>query len=208
MELKEIVQFYENNLRPVIISLIFTTLLGALAYFYLPVRYQAIGSLFVKRVVYPFSEDHFTYEGYYGQQAAVSYTDSVIGLIKSIDVQAAALKKLALPVDDKNLRQLEKMTRITKSGPQVVTVYVKENSPEKAAQTWRALTEATITTAEQLKSGGDPYMNVAKVSQEPVVKEGYRNLPVFSLIGLALGFLLSSFILAIKTYFSKNSDKK
>lgn len=208
MELKEIIKFYRKNLKFVVISSLLLACLGVLAYFYLPLKYQAAGSVFVKRVVYPYSEDHFTYEGYYGQQAAVSYTDSVIGLIKSVDVQSKALTKLGMKISEESLRQLDKKTRISKSGPQIVTIFIKDKQPLRAGEVWQALVDSTIETANQLKSGGDPYMNVSKVSTEPIVKEGYKSLPIYCLAGLVLGFFFSTFFLAVKTYLSNTADKK
>jgi capsular polysaccharide biosynthesis protein len=203
MEIKEILKFFWENIKLIALSGLFAGILGAVAYFFLPINYQAEGSLFIKRVIYPYSETHFTYEGYYGQQAAVSYTDSVIGLIESVDIRARALTKLGENVNDKNLRKLSRKVKVSKNGPQVITIKIKEASSDKAQETWQAVSDVTIETIGELKSGGDPYINLSKVSQEPVIKEGYRNLPLFTLLGIFIGVSLASFALAAINYFSK-----
>ncbi len=197
------VKFFKANIKMLLVFSLLSGGLGAAAYFFLPTKYYASGSIFVKRVIYPYSETHFTYEGYYGQQAAVSYTNSVIGLIESEDIHAQALQKIGISVTEKSLRVVDRKIKTIKSGPQIINLVTKEKSPEKTEELWSAVADSTLETAEALKTGGDPYINVAKVSDRPIVKEGYRNLPLFSFLGIGLGLLFSTSVLSVKNYFHK-----
>ena len=207
MELKQIFAFFKQNARIIIIVSILFGALGAAAYYFLPVKYKASGSLFVKRTIYPYSENHFTYEGYYGQQAAIFYTNSVIGLVQSEDIRAEALSKLEIEVNEENLRKYKRKIKTVKSGPQLVSVVVTEDTPEKAEALWNEVGIATVRALLNINADGDPFVDVAKVSEKPVIKESFRSLEVFTLIGFGLGSLTATTLLSLKSYLSPKKRK-
>jgi len=207
MELKEIINFFKSNLRMVVFSTILAGLLGVATYFLLPTKYCASGSLFIRRSTYPYSENHFTYEGYYGQQAAMSYTNSIIALIESEDIRAVALKSLEIKINEATLRKYEKKIKTVKSGPQLVGLVVKEKSPEKAEELWRAVADSTISTMNGISRQNDPFVGLIKISAEPIVKESYKNMAVCALVGAGLGLLVSTGCLVLKNYFPKRRKK-
>lgn len=191
----------------VLISTLTAGVLGVLAYYFLPLRYYATGSLFVRRSIYPYSEDHFTYEGYYGQQAAMAYANSVIGLIESDDVLAQTLSSLDMEVDQTSLRKYHKKIRTVKSGPQLIELITKEESPQEAEALWQATADSTIAAINNISRVNDPFVGVLKVSEQPVVKEGYRDLVTFSLAGAGAGLVLSLLYITIFTYFGTDPKK-
>jgi capsular polysaccharide biosynthesis protein len=198
MELKELFAFFNKSIRLIFISTILFGLLSIAVYYFYPVKYYASGGLFITRTIYPYQNTHFTYEGYYGQQAAIFYTNSIIGLIESEDIGAQALGAVDQPVTEMTLRELSKKIKTEKSGPQLVTLIVKGKTQEGAITLWQALAQTTINTMRKINTEGDPFVGVAKVSETPIVKESYRNLPVFILVGMGMGCLLSVSLLAVK----------
>jgi len=207
MELKEIISFGKKNIKVLLASMVFMGTIGVLAYYFLPLKHYATGSLFIRRSIYPYSENHFTYEGYYGQQAAMFYANSVIGLIESEDIRAQVLNTLEVPVNEKTLRKYERKVRTIKSGPQLIGLVVKEESPQKAEELWQAVADSTINTMNNISRVNDPFVGVIKVSENPVVREGYRDLAVYVLVGIGLGLILPVSYLALFNYF-KSSKKK
>jgi capsular polysaccharide biosynthesis protein len=200
MELKEILKFLKLNRGAMILSSILFGIVGVTAFFYVPTKYYANGSLFVKRSIYPYSPDHFTYEGYYGQQAAMAYTNSVIGLIESEDLRSKAIEKFGLEVNEKNLRKFAKKIKATKTGPQLITLTAKGNNAKEAEELWSVVTGATIETVNKINSDGDPYVSISKIIEKPIVKEGYKDAIVFTALGLCFGAFISAFFLAVKNY--------
>jgi len=207
MELKEIISFGKKNIKVLLASMVFMGTIGVLAYYFLPLKHYATGSLFIRRSIYPYSENHFTYEGYYGQQAAMFYANSVIGLIESEDIRAQVLNTLEVPVNEKTLRKYERKVRTIKSGPQLIGLVVKEESPQKAEELWQAVADSTINTMNNISRVNDPFVGVIKVSEKPIVREGYRDLAVYVLVGIGLGLILPVSYLALFNYF-KSSKKK
>ncbi len=207
MELKEIIKFFKDGWKIVLASTIIAGLLGVAVYFLLPAKYYATGSLFVRRSIYPYSENHFTYEGYYGQQAAMSYANSVIALIESEDIRAIALQNLKVEVNETTLRKYDKKIRTVKAGPQLVGLVVKEKSEEDAKNLWNAMADSTIGIMNGISRQNDPFVGVLKISSEPIVKESYRNLVLDILVGAGLGLLISTGLLVTKNYCPKFRKK-
>jgi len=207
MELKEILKFIKKNLRLLLLFMFLFGAAGVLAYYFLPTKHYATGSLFIRRSIYPYSENHFTYEGFYGQQAAMFYSNSVVGLIESEDIRAQVLTSLSIPVNEKTLRQYENKIRTIKSGPQLIGLVTKGDSPQQAEELWNAVADSTIGTMNSISRINDPFVGIIKVSEKPILKESFRDLPIFALAGIGLGFILPVGGLALISYL-KSTKKK
>ena len=191
----------------VLASTILAGLIGVAGYFLLPKKYYASGSLFIRRSIYPYSETHFTYEGYYGQQAAMSYANSIIALIESEDIRATALNELKVEVDEASLRKYEKKIKTVKSGPQLIELIVKEKSPEKATELWESVANSTIITMSNISRQNDPFVGLIRISSQPVIKGSYRNMAVCVVLGASLGLLASTGFLVLNSYFPLKRKK-
>ena len=207
MELKVILEFFKKNLKILGLSCLLFGILGVLAYYFLPPKYYATGSLFVRRASYPYSENHFTYEGYYSQQAGMFYTNSVLGLIESEDIRAQALNTLEIPINEVTLRRYERKIRTVKSGPQLVGLIAKDDTSDKAGALWQAVANSTINTMNNISRQNDPFVGVLKISEDPIIKESYRNIVVFTLVGVCFGLIFSTTYLALSNYLTKSSKK-
>jgi capsular polysaccharide biosynthesis protein len=203
MELKKIIEFFVKNIKFIGISTIFAGIVGVGAYFLIPKKHIATGSLFIRRSIYPYSENHFTYEGYYGQQAAMFYANSIIGLIESDDVRAQALKKLDVPVNETTLRKYDRKIKTVKSGPQLVELVIKENSMEEAEKLWAAIADSSIETMNGISLKNDPFVGILKVSEKPILIQTYRSIPICFAVGAGLGFVISTTFFAVSSYFPK-----
>lgn len=201
MELRETLNFLLSRWRGIAIAAAVGAFAGLIFQFAFPTIYSVEGLIYVTRETNRPAEDHFTYEGYYSQQAAISYTETVAGFLESIDLQKNAAESLKLPTDYKNLRKVQKNIRVQKVAPQLINLKIKNNDMAMAIRLWEALTEELRATIIESNSGaGDPSLEVRAVSQEPTAKVMYKNLLVNVLIGLVLAKFIYVFGLAFKAY--------
>ncbi|OGC46514.1 hypothetical protein A2V49_00495 [candidate division WWE3 bacterium RBG_19FT_COMBO_34_6] len=207
MELNSMILFLKKYRIKILLVGILSAIVGIALFFLLPVKYYSSGSIFVKREIYPYATDHFTYEGYYGQQAAMSYTNSVIGLIKSEDITARSLIQIGEVVNEKNLRKYMQKIKAVKTGPQVITIITKGNTLSDAQSLWGAVSTSIISTMQKINSQNDPYVGLIKVSDEPITKESFKNIYVSTTVGFLLGCLLAMVIFSIKNYLTSHKRK-
>jgi len=88
---KKIIKTIEKN-RLLLITATFIGLVLGIIFYFLPSKYISSGSFYVSKKTDK-SLDFFTYEGYYAQQSAITYADSVITLAKSVDIKKDVLEK-------------------------------------------------------------------------------------------------------------------
>lgn len=199
MELKE---FFQNILKnkALLAAFIALGLIIGTIYILMPPKYYATGSFLITRRVSPEEQEFFTYEGYYGQQTALSFTKTVTALIESEDVLSKSLSNMNLSVNQNSLRNLSKKVKVTNPGPQLITLQIKEESQENALKTWEAVSNSTIKTAQQTNMQGDPLLGISKISEQPVIKMQYKPLiPIISAAALS-GVCLYLIIISLKEY--------
>lgn len=198
MELKETLNALYKNMVLFIGFLVMGIIVGAVVYL-LPARYYAVGSLYVSRN----NQDNtsfFTYEGYYSQQVAVTYTNTAMALMESVDIRTKALRTLGIDINELNLRKYGQIISVKKAGPQIITLTVKNEDPEKAQRIWNEVAKQTISAVQVLNEAGDRSLGISKISESPTIKTGYKSIPVFLLSGLIGGFILGYVVVMLKEY--------
>lgn len=200
MELRDVYLLAKRHFRLLVLASLFSGMLG----FFYPRTYTAVGSFFVTRTAENRSNEYFTYEGFYSQQSALSFADTVIGLMESVDMKKKALVSLNIVPDENSLRGANRRIRVRKAAPQLVTLQVKGRSLTQARDLWLALSGATLQTIDELKSSGDASVRVTSLQETPVVREGYRSALLNLGIGAALGFLTA--LISVSFWSYVNSD--
>lgn len=201
MTQKELVKFFRENAQKIVAAGVLFALAGVVSFYVVPVKYLATGTLFVSRetvspeLVLP---SEFTYEGYYAQQNAANFTATLIGLVESEDVQSAVLTKLNKEVTAKSLFSFKRRVQVKKQAPQLVSVQVKGDTRESAASVWKVLVGEVSSVSQQVTSQDDNQISLILVSEEPVVREQYRNIMINAVIGFGLGLSLSTFFFFLK----------
>ncbi|EKE00458.1 MAG: hypothetical protein ACD_22C00016G0001 [uncultured bacterium] len=196
MEFAELVNFFKKNAVTIALITLLCALLGCISYYVLPQKYLATGSLFVHRTVDKGSSQFFTYEGYYGQQTAIAYTNTVAGILESTDIKSLALIHFDQKVNEQTLRKISKQIKVKKTSPQLLTLTIKGNSSEAGLELWKYITRETIELTNVINKNGDPALQIA-VLGNPVVKAQYRNILINTVVGLGFGFLISTFGIAL-----------
>lgn len=180
----------------------------SLGIYLLPPKYVSSGTLLVTHAVEPSAGkklDFFSYEGYYAQQTALSYTGTVVAMLDSVDIRYKALSKIGVAKSDENLKKYSKFIKVTKVGPQVVSLKVKTPAADVSRQLWLALTSELISTSETLNSSGDPDLKVVLASSELTTGPEYRPLPTHLIAGAILGLMFGSFLISAKEYLKNES---
>ncbi len=199
MELRDILKKIRKN-RGLLAIFISMGLIAGVLFYLLPSNYIASGSFYVTRKE-DNSESFFTYEGYYSQQTATTYTNSVVALAESVDVKKQVLNKLDIPVNTQNIRKINKSVSVKKTGPQIVNITLKDKDLDKAKTLWEGVSEILIDTSKEINLEGDGKLSVVKISEEPFIKETYKPLWITSVAGILFGFSLGMLIIGLKEYF-------
>jgi capsular polysaccharide biosynthesis protein len=198
MELKKLIRLLILNKKNLVIYGLVGGTLG-LTLFLWPAKYITTGSFYVKRNV-DASIDFFTYEGYYGQQNAVGFTNTVVALFESVDVQSKALAKAGFAVNENTLQKLAKNIKVTKYGPQLITLTVKGNTATETNRLWRYLADETQRTIVSINEQGDPKLGLSTIAEQPVSRKIFKSPFIYIPAGMLLGLVMGVFIISYKEY--------
>jgi len=167
-----------------------------------PVYNKASGVLFVnreaeKKVV---GNNYYTYEGFYRQQTAERFTDTVVGLLKSEVILAAAGKSLGLSVDAAGLKKLSAATEVRKAAPQLVKLEVRQKTSEQATKLWQALAREGIEKVKALGAGEDGRLLLSQVTAEPLVNAVSPDPVLDTFVAAGLGLMVGIFAISLREY--------
>lgn len=209
MTLKDIIKFLQKERAKILVTGLIFAVVGVAAYFIVPQRYEATGTLFVARRVdeaplipeITGEEDFFTYEGYYASQSAQSYAPTVIGLLESDVIKSKVLEDLSVKVDAQTLKKLGRVIDAKKQAPQLIQVTVKGMSAVPPEVLWNSLVKNTVAASSNLAQKSDPNLVVIQVNDEPIVSKSFRSLYLNAAVGFTLGVVGAALFLAAKEYF-------
>ncbi len=206
MELKDLFDILRKHGVLLLLTTAFFAVTALVGSMLLPPRYTALVSLYVTRRAAPPSEDFYTYDGYYAQQAAERYTDTVVGLLQSKSLLREVLLDLELPKDHKVLRKMEKKVVVKRVAPQIIKMEVQKRWEDEfswdSASLAEALSKKVVERVEELNAqGGDENLSVSALGAEPLVEVQEPNLFLNTVVAALLGFLVSFFIVTARSYF-------
>lgn len=182
MELKQILKVLLKNK----VLIILFTLLGLAAsggvYALAPKPiFEASALLFISRPCDTGSQNCYTYDGFYAQQAAFHYSDTVIPLAKQLGA-------------DRAVRKSEQLVEVTNVTNEVGVI------KEKAEEELRQLIFRIISESEKLNQSGDPSFKLQLVNDQVTVENISPNLYIFLILGLVSGIGLGVLLVALKEY--------
>ncbi|RJR26944.1 hypothetical protein C4561_04165 [candidate division WWE3 bacterium] len=201
MELKDLIKKLKKEIRSLVMFVLVGTGLGLVLY-NIPAKYISTGSFYIQRTTEN-SSNYFTYEGYYGQQTALSYTNTVAALLESVDLRTLALAKLNVPVNEVTLRKYQRFISVNKDGPQLISLTVKGNTHEESKGLWESLSSSLIDTTVDINKSGDANLSISKITDEPVVKKEYKSIWINLSAGFGLGLIAGILFISFKEYFKK-----
>lgn len=192
MRLERIIRYIKTNFRYIVLSAVLGGVIGLLVFYFFPFDYKATGSLFVSREPDLIQREEFTYEGYYAQRTADSYTETVIGILESDSLHKKVLQSLGTPVNENSLRSLRKNITVRSKAPQLVYLQVESKDKDEAQIVWETISDELVQVSQDLnRVEGDPKLFVQPVT-EPVITETYKDLVLFTAVGVLVGAFIST----------------
>lgn len=170
--------------------------------YYLPPTYTASLTIYVKRRSTEPSGSYYTFDGYYSQQAAEKFTETVVGFLKSKDILYAAAKLALWPTDQRGLERLEGSLKIKETAPQLVNLTVTQGDPDNAKKISVALAQAATERINLLNQTGDKDISVDLLNPEPLIKKNQPPLWLNTAVGGLLGGSLALALIFLREYLS------
>ena len=190
----------ENSLALLTTSLI-VGLVGILVARSLNPSYTAHLTVYVQKPIETPGTQTYTYDGYYAQQSAEAYTDTVVGLSESRSVISRAVETLGGETGT-DLKRFTDAVEVEKTAPQLVTLSVTLEAPDKSAAFIQALfLEVQKQVREQEKEIG---FSADLVDEAPLVTA--NKVPV-TLIGVVAALLTAAVgvsIIFLREYLREN----
>lgn len=200
MELREYSTIFRKNL-PLLVIL--SAVLGGLGFLIsknLPTTHTGSLTIYVKRQATDPSTDYYTFDGYYSQQAAEKFTETVVGFLKSKDILLASAKLADLPTDQESLEQFEGSIKIKQVAPQLVNLEVTKEDAGAARTFCTAVAQATTERINLLNQTGDKSISVDLLNTEPLVERNEPKILLNTLVGSLVGLLLALLYVFLKEY--------
>lgn len=180
-------------------------LLGLL-FFYIPKKYYTTGSLYITRKVSTNEASYYSYDGYYSQQVALSYTNTVLATLESKDILSKSLNSMAIDINDKNLRKYKNNIEGKKEGPQMITFTVKGNTKENTEMLWNNLIKETTEKLNLINAdSGDKNISINKLVEKPVTVQLHYPLYICLIFGSLIMLFINFMFLTFKTYLKENT---
>jgi hypothetical protein len=202
MELRELIYAYTKE-KNLLVGLVMVGLIVSLIAYLLPAKYISTGALIVTRNTQG-SDDFFTYEGYYAQEAASLYTPTVEALTDSIDVRKRALDKMGVEATQYNLRRLNRNSKVKRDGNQLIVLEVKDYDEDISTTKWHAVAESLIEVSLAANKRNDPDLSISKISSIPITKKAYRSVWIYLLTGGTGGLFFGLLKVSFNEYFKRS----
>jgi len=195
MDLKEVLEFLKKIYKNLLAFFAVGVFLGILVFSILPKKYISSGILFVGRTVTE-TQEFYSYSGYYDQQVALSFTNTVRGFLEDKNLHAQILKKLGAEATEKNIRAIDRKIR------------VRSKSRRETEEIWETLVDETVKTMEVLNAKADSKLFIEKTNTTVLSRELMQNPFVFGGVGGLFLMGCGTVYIATKTYFYKESAPK
>jgi capsular polysaccharide biosynthesis protein len=207
VELKKLLIIYKNNIKQLILFIILGLTLGTIS-FYVPKSYYTTGSLYVTSKVDPDNTSYFNYDGYYAQQTALNYTNTVLATLESKPIIATALYKIDINVNDQVLKKYKRNIIVIKESPQVIKFTVKGKTPEESKKLWNNLVDFTVEDLNRINiQNGDNNLSINKIGNTIFTSQYYYPIYMHIILGILIFTFLDLVYLTSREYLKEDLKK-
>lgn len=207
MELKKLLTIYKRNLKQLSLFVILGLITGTI-FFYIPKNYYTTGSLYITSKVDPDNNSYFNYDGYYAQQTALNYTNTVLATLESKPILTNALNNLSIVTNDKVLKKYKRNIIVVKESPQVIKFTVKGKTPENSQELWNNLVELTVNDLNRINNqSGDNNLSINKIGNTIFTSQYYYPLYLHIILGILIFIFLDLIYLTSKEYLKEDFKK-
>lgn len=191
MELKHYLNILQKRWKTILALATTLAIVAGLASIYWPTHHKSELTVYVQRVPEEPAAGDYTYDGYYAQQAAEAYTDTVEGFLQSREIIRQALQTSNLPTDARQIRRVEKRLQVKKVAPQLINVALTMETQTETSSLVKAIAQATTQRAKILNQQENEAVVIELVSTEPLesVMQPWVGLNV--MVGFFGGLLLA-----------------
>jgi uncharacterized protein involved in exopolysaccharide biosynthesis len=165
-----------------------------------PPVYRTVLDLYVKRQTQPPSDKFYSFDGYYSQQAAERYTQTVVGFLRSREVWREAAATLGQPTDTTSLRKLERVIKVKEAAPQLVSLSVSGPEKDLVANLSLALARVAMLRLQALNQTGDTALSLELVTTTPLVEKERLSPGWGGSAAVVLGWLLLILFFSLREY--------
>ena len=200
MELKELVQLLKTHSSVVIGFGLAVGLLAGLAVRSYSPHFVASFNLHVSKSP-EVSVDNYNYDGFYAQQVAEGYIDTVVGLLESRELLVQALAQTGL--DPASAGRYRQSITVQKVAPQLIRLEVSRRGQDEAARLTQALAQAAQEKVHQLNRERNQEFVLELIEDSPLVEYAEFSPWIAALAGAVGGLLLAAGTLVLKVYLKK-----
>src|SRR3989338_8771967 len=187
-EINEITKILGRHLKFILVMVVLGGFVG-FTYSYLGgQKYEAFTTIYVKRTADQNSTSYYSYDGYYSQQVSKEYTDTVLGLLKTIDPYRDVSDKLNNSLGPKDLFGSTKAKKIS---PQVISVTINRPSAAEAKNALTLLSQSLTEKVKSLNQNGDSPLSLETLKSEPFVAAILPQTILNTIIGFLSGLFVS-----------------
>lgn len=200
MELRALWFFFLKERRLLVLGAVLFFVLGFLVAVRLPPVYKTALDLYVKRQTQPPSDKFYSFDGYYSQQAAERYTQTVVGFLRSREVLREAAEVVRQPTDPQALETLARAVRVKEAAPQLVSLSVRSTGRALVKDLSLALAQVAADKLQALNKTGDASLSLELLTTTPLT-EVERFSPWWGgFAGAVLGLLLLIVFVSLREY--------
>lgn len=167
---------------------------------YWPTRYKSELTVYVQRVPEDPPAGDYTYDGFYAQQAAEAYTDTVEGFLQSRDIIRQALAASNLSTDTNMVRAVEKRLEVEKVAPQLINVSLTMETQNKATALIKEIAAVTKERAKTLNQQENEAMVIDLVNPDPLESSVKPWLELNVVVGFLGGLVIATSGVLLKGY--------
>lgn len=186
MELTQLFHQLKKRFKLIVFfSLVLAICFAFLAKTWLP-HYVASLSLYVHKPTQPATSGEYSFDGYYALQVAENYTDTLVGLLESPDILAAALSNLGKDSVD-GLGKYNRAIQVEKIAPLLISLRVSLKDKQEATSLVNAVAQSAQKQVRQLNNQQDLSIEVELVDTDPLVSYQEISALIAGIVGLMLG---------------------
>lgn len=196
-ELNQVLKILTKHLRLIVVL---TLLGGFLGFGYTYIggeKYEALSTIYIKRAADQNANSYYSYDGYYAQQVSKEYTDTVLGLLKTIDPYREAASRIS----NYSPSEIFGLTKAKKVSSQVIELRVRNKDEFEAKKVLTALVDGLTAKISELNQTGDRKISIESVSSQPLTQLNKNQTLINVSIGFLSGLVIALFSLSLSYYF-------
>lgn len=202
MELSNLLQKFKQNTGLILGTAFTVAIIASLLAQNLYPHYVASVRLYIFKDTQEAPAGDYSYDGYYAQQFAEAYTDTVVGFLETTETIAQAVD--ATGNSQTELRSFVRAVDVEKTAPQLIVVQVSLKDEEMARDFVASISDIAIESIDSVNAEHDTEISVELVNENPLIEHRTIPFPLGGIVGFLIGLLLGTSIIVGQIYLKEN----